>query len=114
MKSKERDGQRFRVSTSYNGNQIPRPNVVQSADFLLIHGNGVDDPARISKMVELVKQVEGYSAKPIVFNEDDHYDFEEADNNILAAVKAYASWGYFDFRRDGESVLKERRPSLAK
>ena len=22
---------------------------------------------------------------------------------MVAAVKAYASWGYFDFRRDGES-----------
>lgn len=103
VKTKEKDGMSCLVSTSYNGNQIPRSNVVQSADFLLIHGNGVDDPARISAMVELVKQVEGYTPKPIVFNEDDHYDFGETNNNMVAAVKAYASWGYFDFRRDGEA-----------
>ncbi len=103
VKSKEVKGKRCLVSTSYNGNQIPHPNVVQSADFLLVHGNGVDDPGRISAMVELIKQVEGYTPKPIVFNEDDHYDFGEANNNMVAAVKAYASWGYFDFRHDGES-----------
>jgi len=102
VKSKEKDGKRCLVSTSYNGNQIPRPNVLQSADFLLVHGNGVDDPARITAMVEQIKEGEGYTPMPIVFNEDDHYDFGEANNNMVAAVKAYASWGYFDFRRDGE------------
>lgn len=102
MKSKEKDGKRYLVSTSYNGNQIPRPNVVQSADFLLVHGNGVEDPERISAMVELIKQVEGYAPMPIVFNEDDHFDFDAGSNNMVAAVNAYASWGYFDFRMDGE------------
>jgi hypothetical protein len=103
VKSKEKSGFRYLVSTSYNGNQIPRPNVVQSADFLLLHGNGVDDPGRITAMVEGIKKVEGYAPMPIVFNEDDHYEFGEASNNMVAAIKAYASWGYFDFRRDGEA-----------
>lgn len=39
---------------------------------------------------------------PILFNEDDHFDFEKPDNNMLAAVSRYASWGYFDFRMKGE------------
>ena len=39
---------------------------------------------------------------PIVFNEDDHYDFDKDVNNMTAAVASYASWGFFDFRRDGE------------
>lgn len=103
VKSKEKNGKRCLVSTSYNGNQIPRPNVVQAADFLLVHGNGVEDPGRITEMVALIKQVEGYTPMPIVFNEDDHFDFGEANNNMVAAVKAYASWGYFDFRMDGEA-----------
>jgi hypothetical protein len=102
VKSKEKEGFRYLVSTSYNGNRIPKPNVVQSADFILIHGNGVNDPSRITEMVELTKQVEGYTPMPIVFNEDDHYDFEADSNNFVAAVQAYASWGYFDFRREGE------------
>ena len=102
IKSKEKNGYRYLVSTSYNGNRIPRTNVVQVADFILIHGNGVNDPARITEMVAQTQAVEGYQPMPIVFNEDDHYDFDDDTSNITAAVRAYASWGYFDFRRDGE------------
>jgi hypothetical protein len=97
------DGDRLLVGTSYGGDVIPLPNVVKEADYLLLHGNGVDDPARITAMVEATKSVEGYTPKPILFNEDDHYDFEQDENNLSAAVKAYASWGYFDFRRSGEA-----------
>jgi hypothetical protein len=39
---------------------------------------------------------------PILFNEDDHFDFDKPDNNMLAAVSEYASWGYFDYRMRGE------------
>lgn len=102
IKSKEKDGFRFLVGTSYNGNRVPRPNVVKSSDFILIHGNGVKDPNRITEMVELTRSVEGYKPMPILFNEDDHYEFDAETNNMIAAVRAYASWGYFDFRRDGE------------
>ncbi len=102
VKSIEKDGKRYLVGTSYNGNTIPLANVVKTSDFILIHGNGVEDPLRITEMVELVKQVEGYKSMPILFNEDDHYDFNKEKSNLVASVKAYASWGYFDFRRDGE------------
>lgn len=103
IRSMEKDGFRFLVGTSFNGNTIPSTNVVKHSDFLLIHGNGVEDPARITEMVEETRQVDGYRLMPIVFNEDDHYDFEAENNNMAAAVKSYASWGYFDFRRDGEA-----------
>lgn len=33
---------------------------------------------------------------PILFNEDDHFDFDKPINNMLAAISEYASWGYFD------------------
>ncbi len=33
---------------------------------------------------------------PILFNEDDHFDFDKDENNFAAAVSEYASWGYFD------------------
>ena len=102
VKSKKKDSFRYLVSTSYNGRSIPHPNVVQSADFILIHGNGVHDPARIAEMVAQTKQVDGYSPMPIVFNEDDHFDFEKDTNNLVTAVQSYASWGYFDYRMDGE------------
>jgi hypothetical protein len=33
---------------------------------------------------------------PILFNEDDHFEFDKPENNFWAAVKNYVSWGYFD------------------
>jgi hypothetical protein len=92
-------GRRLPVSVSFNGGSIPPPRVVAAADFLLLHGNGVADPDRISRMVTETRAVAGYSPKPILFNEDDHFDFDKPDNHLVAAVESGASWGYFDFRR---------------
>jgi len=46
--------------------------------------------------------VPGYRPMPILFNEDDHFDFDQPINNFLAALGEYASWGYFDYRIKGE------------
>ena len=73
-----------------------------AADFLLLHGNGVSDPDRIARMVQETRKVSGYRPMPILFNEDDHFDFDKPRNNFIAAVGEYASWGYFDFRMKGE------------
>ncbi len=89
-------GRRLLTGTSYGGNGIPLPNVVKSSDFLLIHGNGVKDPMRIAQMVTETRRVEGYRPMPILFNEDDHFDFDQPLNNMIAALGKYASWGYFD------------------
>lgn len=93
---------RLLVSTSYGGGTIPRPNVVGCADYLLIHGNGVKEPRRITEMVAQTRDVEGYRGQPILFNEDDHFDFGQPDNNFVAALRAGAGWGYFDWRMPGE------------
>ena len=53
-------------------------------------------------MVRQTRAVPGYTPKPILFNEDDHFDFDKPENNFTAAVAAGASWGYFDFRMKGE------------
>jgi hypothetical protein len=98
----ERSGRRLLASTSYGGGTIPCENVVRSSDFLLLHGNGVSDPEKIAGMVRQTRQVAGYTPKPILFNEDDHFDFEKPTNNFVAALSAYASWGYFDYRMAGE------------
>jgi len=102
VKGIERDGYRFFVSTSYAGGSIPRDNVLQVSDFVLIHGNGVSDPKRITQMVETVRSKLGERNIPILFNEDDHFDFDKEENNMDAAVRAGASWGYFDYRMSGE------------
>jgi hypothetical protein len=90
------------VSTSYGGGTVPRENVVRSADFLLLHGNGVGQPDRIRKLVDDCRAMPAYRGQPILFNEDDHFEFEQPDNNMLAAISRYAGWGYFDFRMKGE------------
>lgn len=101
-----KSGYRLYVSTSFSGKHLPTPKVVQTADFILLHGNGVDNPEMIAQMVSDTKKIPGYHSMPILFNEDDHYNFDQASNNMLTAFKAGASWGFFDFRKRGET-LKE-------
>jgi hypothetical protein len=108
VKSHARDGRRLLVSTSYGGNTVPKENVVRASDFLLLHGNGVGKPERIAEMVRQTRAVPGYRPMPILFNEDDHFDFEKPENNFIAAVSERASWGYFDFRMRGEEKQPEQ------
>jgi len=102
VKQKKKDGFRFYTGTSYGGGFVPLQNVVRISDFLLIHGNGVANPDDISMMVEKTRKVEGYTTKPILVNEDDHFNFESDQNNFTAAIKSFASWGYFDYRMKDE------------
>lgn len=94
------------VSTSYGGGALPGANVVKAADFLLLHGNGVQGPDAIRSMVERSRKIEGYRGQPIVFNEDDHFDFDKESNHFIAATAAGASWGYFDFRMKDEGFAE--------
>jgi len=36
------------------------------------------------------------------YNEDDHFEFDKADNHFVAAVESGASWGFFDYRMSRE------------
>lgn len=72
------------------------------ADYLILHGNGVQQPERITQMVKDTRAMPSYRPMPIVFNEDDHFDFDEPVNNFSSAVAEYAGRGYFDFRFKGE------------
>jgi hypothetical protein len=95
-RAKSRARGKLLVGTSYGGGAVPKENVVRSSDFLLLHGNGVKDPNRIRQMVEQTRNVAGYRPMPILFNEDDHFEFDQPDNNMWAALGSYASWGFFD------------------
>lgn len=96
-------GRRLLAGTSFRGGAVPNEAVVRSSDFLLLHGNGISQPGRIAEMVRKTRSVPGYTPKPILFNEDDHYDFDRPENNMTAAISEHASWGLFDYRRSGES-----------
>ena len=100
---RDRSGRKFLVSTSFTGGQIPTDNIAQHADFLLLHGNGIGDPNRIRRMVDQTRALPSYRNQPILFNEDDHFDFEKPDNNFLAALSKGTGWGYFDYRKAGEN-----------
>ncbi|MHC4294313.1 MAG: hypothetical protein ACYSTL_01875 [Planctomycetota bacterium] len=93
---------RLLVSASMSGGKMPPENLVAASDFILLHGNEVEQPDRIRQMVDRTRELPAYRGMPIVFNEDDHFDFEAAANNFLAAVSRYAGWGYFDYRMEGE------------
>jgi hypothetical protein len=90
------------ISTSYGGRgRVPDGNVLQVADFVLLHGNGTADPALIAEQVDRTRALADYRDQPVVFNEDDHFDFDQPTNNFGAAVSRHASWGFFD---PGEGV----------
>ncbi len=95
-KSIQKDGHRLLVGTSYGGGRPATANVAAASDFILLHGNGPDDPLRIRKMIETSRALPTYKPMPVVINEDDHFRFNEADNHMMAALDLYTSWGYFD------------------
>ncbi len=93
---------RLLVSASMGGGAVPPDNLVDAADFLLLHGNGVGDPDRIREMVDETRARPSFRGQPVLFNEDDHFDFDADDNNMIAAVSRRAGWGLFDWRKEGE------------
>lgn len=94
---------RLKVSTSFNGNVVPPDHLIAASDYILLHGNNVETPARIAEMVEQVRASPAWQGQPILFNEDDHCDFEALENNFTAAVSRRAGWGFFDYRRIRET-----------
>lgn len=96
------NGRRLLVSTSYAGKMVPSDKVIAASDFILLHGNGVWKPENITVQVDSVRKSPAYTTKPIVYNEDDHFKFDQEVNNFVKATEAYASWGYFDFRKKDE------------
>jgi hypothetical protein len=95
-KGTTRGGRRLFVGTSFGGGSPATANVVKASDFLLLHGNGPDNPERIHKMIRTSRGVPTWHPMPALINEDDHFRFNEADNHMMAALSEYSSWGYFD------------------
>ncbi len=102
VKGTSKDGRRLLVSTSFSGSKVPTDRVIALSDYVLLHGNGVSEPSAMRSLIERTRKVDTYTPKPIVINEDDHYNFDSKESNLSVSVEEYASWGYFDFRRGGE------------
>jgi hypothetical protein len=86
-------------------------NIVAVSDFLLPHGNWIhgpdgyeqSSPDGIRLQLLRIRASAAYRGQPILYNEDDHFDFHKPDNHLRAAVEGYAGWGLFDFRRTRET-----------
>ena len=102
VKNQVVDGRRYLVSTSFAGSTVPNSSVVSVSDFILLHGNNVESAEHFQSMIDEVRAMEAYVGQPIVFNEDDHYDYHKKNNHFLTAIKSGVGWGYFDYRRNGE------------
>ncbi len=89
-------GRRLLAGTSYAGGSVPGNSVLAVSDFVLVHGNGKNDPERVRKMIRETQASDAWHIMPVVVNEDDHFDFAQADNHFIAALGSNASWGYFD------------------
>lgn len=96
VKAVSHEGRRLLVGTSYGGGTLPGESVLAVSDFVLLHGNFVEDPKRIAELVRETRALPSYRPMPVLFNEDDHYGFGEPMNNLVAAVSEHASWGYLD------------------
>ena len=98
------------VSTSLLTLDPPSPEILATADFLLPHGNRIHGPDGVMQpsphgirlQLERWRAGPGYRGQPIVYNEDDHFEFDKPDNHFVAAVECGASWGFFDYRRSRE------------
>ena len=95
-KSISKDGARLLVSTSFTRRMVPTEKVIESSDFILLHGNGMHDPVEITNRVQETRNANSYKGQPIFFNEDDHFEFENESNNFVAAIEQRAGWGFFD------------------
>lgn len=61
-------------------------------------------------MVDEVRGRPSYRPMPVLFNEDDHFDFDRPQNNMLAVLSRYASWGYFDPGQSDYQIGYQRPP----
>lgn len=108
--AKRRGQGRLLVSTSLIGRDAPPAAIVAAADFLLPHGNRIHGPAGVTQpsphgirlQVLNWRGSPAYRGQPMVYNEDDHFEFDRPDNHFVAAVESGASWGYFDYRMSRE------------
>ena len=97
------DGHTLLVGTSFGGRVVPATNAIAASDFALIHGNGAKEPAQITALIHRTRAVPTFKPMPVLINEDDHENFDQPTNNFSVAISEHVSWGWFDYRRKGES-----------
>src|SRR6202011_3783130 len=88
---------RLLVSTSFVIELLP-DSLLRVADYVLYHGNAISTPQDLRTRLKQIRAQSAYRGQPLLINEDDHFDFDSPDNDMLAAVDEYCGWGFFDYR----------------
>jgi len=96
VRETEHKGRRLLAGTSVSGRVAPTAEIVAASDFVLLHGNHLDEPKEITSRIEKTRSLPTYRGQPLVFNEDDHFNFDHQENNFFNALTGRAGWGYFD------------------
>jgi hypothetical protein len=105
VQQQTRNARRLLASTSFGGTDSGGPRdqpdtpisagVARQSDYLLIHGNGPNDPALIKRCIAATRGLANRGV-PVLVNEDPNFHFQDATNHLLASVEEHVSWGYYD------------------
>ncbi len=96
------DGRRLLVGTSFPVKTMPTVEVARASDFMLLHGNAFPDSAGLMAKIRATRALDPSRKIPLLINEDDHNDFSDPTGRLTSCVAAHVSWGWFDWRRQGE------------
>ena len=90
---------RLLVSTSFVIHDTLPEKLMQAVDYVLYHGNSAATPEAVHVRAKAIRAATGYHGQPLLINEDDHFDFDRPENDMMAAIEEYSGWGYFDYRQ---------------
>lgn len=90
---------RLLVSTSFVVHDTIPETLMRTVDYVLYHGNNAATPDAVRARAKAIRAAAGYRGQPLLINEDDHFDFDKPDNDMMAAIEEYSGWGYFDYRQ---------------
>src|SRR5262245_19529825 len=106
VRQQSRNGFHLPVSTSFGGTDSGGPrdhpdtpltaNVLKEVDFILIHGNGPNDPDLMRRCFAATRTLSGNRNIPMIVNEDPNFTFTEPMNHLIASVDENVSWGFYD------------------
>ena len=97
----EREGNRTPGAAIIGRHQRQRPGRTNGRNrrrlgFCSVARQPPDDPAEIAGRIANTRSLATYRGQPLLFNEDDHFDFDRPENNFFNALAGRAGWGYFD------------------
>ena len=104
VKETRLNGRRLLVSTSFGGpTSGPRTgdtpvtaNVVEAADYTILHSNGPDDPALIRRMIRDTRSLKTFRTMPVVITEGPQARYQEETSVMQASIEEYVSFGLYD------------------